>query len=162
MPKHSNLSSSIVSESSKHSPNSKCREETWWSFCAVQKTVQWYESSGLMQCRECIVSVTQESVAAFMNQTHMYLHLSTTISCIRSWRPIGLWDAEVPTFSRRSAHWWRWGCQPYAPPVALYPQEDSWYSFLLEAESSWLRHYATSRKVAGSIPDEVTGFLQFS
>jgi hypothetical protein len=24
---------------------------------------------------------------------------------------------------------------------------------------SWLRHYATSRKVAGSIPDEVTGFF---
>jgi hypothetical protein len=27
------------------------------------------------------------------------------------------------------------GCQPYAP-AALYPQEDSWYSFLLEAEST--------------------------
>jgi hypothetical protein len=24
---------------------------------------------------------------------------------------------------------------------------------------SWLRHYATSRKVAGLIPDEVIGFL---
>jgi hypothetical protein len=24
---------------------------------------------------------------------------------------------------------------------------------------SWLRHYATSRKVAGSIPDEVIGYL---
>jgi hypothetical protein len=24
---------------------------------------------------------------------------------------------------------------------------------------TWLRHYATSRKVAGSIPDEVTGFF---
>jgi hypothetical protein len=24
---------------------------------------------------------------------------------------------------------------------------------------SWLRHYATSRKVAGWIPDEVTGFF---
>jgi hypothetical protein len=27
---------------------------------------------------------------------------------------------------------------------------------------SWLRHYATSRKVAGSIPDEVTGFFIWS
>jgi hypothetical protein len=27
------------------------------------------------------------------------------------------------------------GCQPYAPG-AFYPQEDSWYSFLLEAEST--------------------------
>jgi hypothetical protein len=26
-----------------------------------------------------------------------------------------LWDVEVPTFSRYSAHRWRWGCQPYAP-----------------------------------------------
>jgi hypothetical protein len=46
-----------------------------------------------------------------------------------------LWDVEIPTFSRKSAHRWRWGCQPYAP-VALYPQEDSWYSFLWEAEST--------------------------
>jgi hypothetical protein len=30
---------------------------------------------------------------------------------------------------------WRWG---YAP-AALYPQEDSWYSFLLEAESTWTK-----------------------
>jgi hypothetical protein len=42
---------------------------------------------------------------------------------------------EAPTFSRQSAHRWRCGCQPY-PPTALYPQEDSWYSFLLKAESS--------------------------
>jgi hypothetical protein len=28
--------------------------------------------------------------------------------------------------------------------------------------SSWLRHYATSRKVAISIPDEVTGFFSWS
>jgi hypothetical protein len=41
-------------------------------------------------------------------------------SCNRPWRPIGLWDVEDPTFSRQSAHRWRWGCQPYAP-AALYP-----------------------------------------
>jgi hypothetical protein len=57
----------------------------------------------------------------------------------RRWRPIGLWDVKAPTFSKQSAHKWRWGCQPYAPacqPAALYPQEDRWYSFLLEAEST--------------------------
>jgi hypothetical protein len=27
------------------------------------------------------------------------------------------------------------------------------------SEYGWLRHYATSRKVAGSIPDEVIGFF---
>jgi hypothetical protein len=36
---------------------------------------------------------------------------------------------------RNSAHRWRQGCQAYAPD-AFYPQEDSWYSFLLEAEST--------------------------
>jgi hypothetical protein len=35
--------------------------------------------------------------------------------CSRSWRPIGLWDVDAPTFSGQSAHRWRWGCQPYAP-----------------------------------------------
>jgi hypothetical protein len=28
-----------------------------------------------------------------------------------------------------------------------------------KTQAFWLRHYATSRRVAGSIPDEVTGFL---
>jgi hypothetical protein len=51
------------------------------------------------------------------------------------WRPIVSWDVEAPTFSWQPAHKWRWGCQPYAPD-ALYPQEDAWYSFLLEAEST--------------------------
>jgi hypothetical protein len=39
--------------------------------------------------------------------------------CNRQWRPIQLWDVEDPTFSRQSAHRWRWGCQPY-PPAAFY------------------------------------------
>jgi hypothetical protein len=54
--------------------------------------------------------------------------------CNRPCRPIGLWDVEAHTFSKRSVQRWRWDCQPYAP-AALYPKEDSWYSFLLEAES---------------------------
>jgi hypothetical protein len=40
--------------------------------------------------------------------------------CNRPWRPICLWDVEAPKFSRKSAHRWQWGCQPYAP-TALYP-----------------------------------------
>jgi hypothetical protein len=39
----------------------------------------------------------------------------------RPWRPIGLWDHEVPTFSRQSTYRWRWGCQPYAPDTPLPP-----------------------------------------
>jgi hypothetical protein len=40
--------------------------------------------------------------------------------CNKPWRPIGLWDVEVPTFPRQSAHRWRSGYQPYAP-AGLYP-----------------------------------------
>jgi hypothetical protein len=42
------------------------------------------------------------------------------LPCKRPWRLIGLWEVEAPTFSRQSAHRWRWGCQSYAP-AALYP-----------------------------------------
>jgi hypothetical protein len=55
--------------------------------------------------------------------------------CNRTWRPIGLWYVEAPTFSRQSAGRWRRRSQPYAP-VVLYLQEDSWYPFLLEFKSN--------------------------
>jgi hypothetical protein len=61
--------------------------------------------------------------------------------CNRPWRPTGLWEVEGPTLSRQSVHRWRWGCQPYAP-ATLYPQEDSWYSFLLRG---WVDHWAIVR-----------------
>jgi hypothetical protein len=41
--------------------------------------------------------------------------------CNGPWRPIGLWDIEAPTVSRKSAHSCWWGCQPYAQ-AALYPR----------------------------------------
>jgi hypothetical protein len=44
-------------------------------------------------------------------------------------------EIEAPTFSRKLAHIWPWGCHPDSP-AALYPQEESWYSFLLEVEST--------------------------
>jgi hypothetical protein len=53
----------------------------------------------------------------------------------RPWRPGLLWDVKASTFYRQSAHRWRWGCPPHAP-AALYHQEDSWYTFLLETEST--------------------------
>jgi hypothetical protein len=40
--------------------------------------------------------------------------------CNRPWSPIGLWEVEVPTFYRQSAHRWRWVFQPYTP-ATLYP-----------------------------------------
>jgi hypothetical protein len=48
-------------------------------------------------------------------------------------------DVEVPKFYRQSDHdhrWWR-GCQPYAPAGRPLPQEDSWYSFLSEADLTY-------------------------
>jgi hypothetical protein len=62
-----------------------------------------------------------------VNYRTVWCHIPDTVkrwSCPsnRPWRPIGLWDVEAPTFSLDG--------QPYAP-AALYPQEDSWYSFLL-------------------------------
>jgi hypothetical protein len=56
------------------------------------------------------------------------------LSLYRPWRPLGLREVEAPTFSD-IRHRWRQVCQPYTP-AAFYPQEDSWYSFLLEAEST--------------------------
>jgi hypothetical protein len=41
--------------------------------------------------------------------------ISINYSCNGLWRPIGLWVVEAPTFSRKSAHRWQWGCQPYVP-----------------------------------------------
>jgi hypothetical protein len=55
------------------------------------------------------------------------------LSLYRPWRAIGLWDIDVPTFCKQSAHRLQWR-RPYAP-AALYLQEDL-CSFLLEAEST--------------------------
>jgi hypothetical protein len=41
--------------------------------------------------------------------------------CKRPWRPIRLWDVEAPIFSRKLAHRWKWGCQPYAPACRPLP-----------------------------------------
>jgi hypothetical protein len=68
---------------------------------------------------------------------HGKIRKGKAILVSRPWRPTELWDVEAPTLSRQSGHRWWWGCQSYTP-AALYPHEDSWYSFLLEAESlSW-------------------------
>jgi hypothetical protein len=40
----------------------------------------------------------------------------------RLWGPVGLWDVEDPTLSRRSAHGWRQGCQPYSPATPYSPR----------------------------------------
>jgi hypothetical protein len=64
----------------------------------------------------------------------LIIYIKESYPCNRPWRLIGFWDVEAATFSRQSGHKWRKGCQAYAA-AALYLQEDSWYSFLLQAES---------------------------
>jgi hypothetical protein len=59
----------------------------------------------------------------------------------RPWGPIGLRNVD-PTLPRQSAYRERYGCQPYAPAV--------------------LWHCAGSRKVAGSRPDTMNDFYQFT
>jgi hypothetical protein len=58
------------------------------------------------------VSKALYSVPIECKSVRIYLY-----PCNRPWRHIGLWDAEAPTLSRKSAHRWRWGYQPYS----LYP-----------------------------------------
>jgi hypothetical protein len=63
--------------------------------------------------------------------------------CDKPWRPTGLWDVEAPTFSRQSAHRWRWGFQLYAPAnrPSLTSQEDSWVDSRAIVRLEWLIHF---------------------
>jgi hypothetical protein len=47
--------------------------------------------------------------------------LKKNYPCNRSWRPIGLLDAEAPSLFGQWAHRWRWGCQPYVPADCHLP-----------------------------------------
>jgi hypothetical protein len=96
-----------------------------WEMCTQFQSENWRHNnivwnSYFSSCLRCFISYNRKKVKLFLYQAV---------------RPIGLWDVETPTFFRQSAHRLRWGCQPY-PPAALYAQKDSWYSFLLEAEST--------------------------
>jgi hypothetical protein len=53
----------------------------------------------------------------------------------RPWRPLGLREVEAPTFSDI---WLTDGDKVVSPKrrPLFHPQEDPWYSFLLEAEST--------------------------
>jgi hypothetical protein len=86
----------------------------------------------------CIKEDICKNVCLLESVSHWYLLELWNVKsypCNRPWRPIGLWVVEAPTLSTQSAHRWQWSCQPYVP-AALYPQEDSWQSFMLEADST--------------------------
>ena len=48
--------------------------------------------------------------------------------------PRGFQEGKIPKLSDNGPGWW-YGCQPYAP-AAFTPRKYSWYSFLLETEST--------------------------
>jgi hypothetical protein len=87
-----------------------------------------------LHCNTCYFwfhfDIVQPTKEILWSTSYAHLLVWSVAYCNRPWRPIAVWDVEAPTFSRQSAHRWRWGCQPYAP-AALYLQEDSWYSVLL-------------------------------
>ena len=56
--------------------------------------------------------------------------------------PRGFQEVKVPRFHDNGTGWWQ-GCQPYAP-AAFSPRKFTWYSFLLEAETT-PDHSATGR-----------------
>jgi hypothetical protein len=61
--------------------------------------------------------------------------IKVKLSLYRPWRTLGMQEVETPTFSGIRLTDGGKDCQHYAP-ATIYPQEDSWYWFLLEAEST--------------------------
>jgi hypothetical protein len=56
----------------------------------------------------------QYSLPTTDQDSHSFLNKRYSYPCNRPLGSIGLWDIEAHTFSRQSAHRWKWGCQPYA------------------------------------------------
>jgi hypothetical protein len=113
---------------------------SYWLTSEYSQTlsVQWSELEWKIRTAwECYkLNITLSKMETYLYRSTMNTGtVKVNYPCNRPWTPIGLWDVEAPTFSRQLAHIWLYGCQPYAP-AALYPQEDSWYSFLLKAEST--------------------------
>jgi hypothetical protein len=74
-------------------------------------------------------------IVSYFSCSHDNLYNKKSYPCNRPWRPIGLWDVGAPTFSldSRLTDGGKVVSLTRRPPFS--PQEDSWYSFLLEAES---------------------------
>jgi hypothetical protein len=108
---------------------------SWWSgFRGETRGGFWRQWDGGESNK---IQVTRKQVEWKAKGHKIHKENTLSISLVlgnRPWRPIGLWDIKVATFSRQLTQRWQWGCQPYMLP-ALYPLEDSWYSFLLQAES---------------------------
>jgi hypothetical protein len=100
---------------------------------------------GMSQFRDGVRNVVGWYVQkSWIVHNKMLFYLCTQISkrssypCNTPWKPIGLWDVEAPHFlDIRLTDGAEVVCLPRWP-AALYPLEDSWYSFLLKTESTQL------------------------
>jgi hypothetical protein len=69
------------------------------------------------------------------HSVHAYLPRKVKVKVKQSrYRPRGFQEVKVPRLHDNGTGWWE-GCQPHAP-IAFTPRKCSWYSFLLEAEST--------------------------
>jgi hypothetical protein len=74
------------------------------------------------------------------------------------WFPL---DRRLDGPQTQSGHWCRE--KSVVPSGNRTPAVQPGVRFaVLAEERSWLKHHATSRQLAGSIPDEVIGFLQLT
>jgi hypothetical protein len=104
-------------------------------FCSVIRTVYVVHT-----CRDRGYIILQHSLCVWNNRTSNPANFTQSqknknYPCNMLWRPIGLWDVEAATLSLDSLL--TDGCKVVSltrrPPFT--PQKDSWYSFMLEAES---------------------------
>jgi hypothetical protein len=66
---------------------------------------------------------------------HIIFNKGKTIPVTSPWRPIGLWNVEAPTFPLDNRLTDGGEVVSLTRRPSFTTQEDSWYSFLLEAES---------------------------
>jgi hypothetical protein len=86
-------------------------------------------------------------------RSSIYEVKSQSYPCNRPRRQMGLWDVEVHTFARPSAHRWRWGCHSQAPAV-LNPQRRF---LVLISVRGWVDPRATVRlEGLGQLKNQMT------
>jgi hypothetical protein len=99
----------------------------------VQCLIKHRDSLTFYYCFHLLMKLTK-CVLELFGYTEMVIKKRQSHPCNSPWKHIGLWD-EAPTFSRQSTHeWWGGCCQLTRQPAPLYPLEDYWYSFVLDAE----------------------------
>jgi hypothetical protein len=85
----------------------------------------------------CHVSITQQSIKNCAVTGFWNIKIKVKLSLKQAVEVHRVVNVKAPTFCRQMPHRRQWRCQFYVPAtLALYPEEDPWYSFLLEAQST--------------------------